>query len=1008
MADPSGSGPRPREGLVSEADFRTLFEAAPGLYLVLTDALQIAAVSDAYLRATMTRREDIVGRQLFDVFPDNPDDPQATGVRNLRASLQRVLAEGVPDAMAVQQYDIRRPESEGGGFEERYWSPINSPVIDERGNVVYIIHRVEDVTDFVRLKQKGREQEQRTQELQTRAQEMEAEVFHRAQELQEANRQLREANDALAELDRAKTMFFSNVSHEFRTPLTLMIGPLEDLLAGSAAIPSEIRDTLAVVHRNALRLLKLVNTLLEFARIQSNSVAASLEPTDLTTLTTELCAHFRSAFAKAGIAFRVETEQLPHAMSVDREMWEKIVLNLLSNALKFTLQGEVMVTLGWKDGHAELEVRDTGVGIPAAELSHLFTRFYRIQDKRARSQEGSGIGLALVRELARLHGGDVTVSSTEGQGSVFTVRIPDREAHLPATRVQSAPAAEPAATTAFVAEAAAWNTAGAPAENAPDTASPERNGRARILLADDNADMRDYVSKVLTKEWSVTAVADGQQAFDRAVADVPDLVLADIMMPGLDGFELLRRLRSHSATRTVPVILLSARAGTEASVEGLEAGADDYLVKPFSARELVARVATHLRLKQCRDVEIASRVKDEFLAILGHELRNPIAPILTALELMRMRGDDRLKREREVIERQVKHLTRLVDDLVDLSRIMRGKLKLRRTRVDLARVMTKAIELATPLLNAREHQLGVTFPPDKAIVFADETRLAQVIGNLLSNAAKYTEPGGNLSLTASIDRQHVVIRVRDSGVGIPGGLLPFVFEPFVQEKTSAQHSGGGLGIGLAIVKRLVELHRGTVDVASDGRGQGSEFSIRLPLARSAKNPAPPDLQPQAKRPARVRCRRILIVDDNRDAAELINEVLSLIGHATRVVFDGPSALAAAQSFHPRLALIDLGMPDMDGFEIARRLRKMPGMAHVKLVALTGYGQDRDKRRTRAAGFDAHLVKPVDARALTELIERVVTEDPELRHAGRNAAACEQVEDGLSAREVAHDPHRRRR
>ena len=421
----------------------------------------------------------------------------------------------------------------------------------------------------------------------------------------------RQRAEALAELDRAKTAFFSDVSHEFRTPLTLMLGPLEQLLsAGDGALPLQQRAELDVAHRNGLRLMKLVNTLLDFARLEAGRMEASYEPTDLAACTIDLSSVFRSAIERAGLRLVVDCPPLPEAVYVDRDMWEKIVLNLLSNAVKFTLAGEIAVSLSWGGAHVALAVRDTGTGIPAHELPHIFARFYRIRNTRARTQEGTGIGLALVQELVRLHGGEITVASEVGRGTTFTVTIPTGTAHLPSDRVRGARtlASTALAADAYVQEALHW-LPGAPESqmdvvgpflHAPVAPLPNAPVHARILLADDNADMRAYVQRLLSPYWAVEAVADGVQALAVASERLPDLVLTDIMMPGLDGLALLRALRADPRTAPIPVILLSARAGEEARVEGLAAGADDYLIKPFAARELLARVEAHLTLTRLR------------------------------------------------------------------------------------------------------------------------------------------------------------------------------------------------------------------------------------------------------------------------------------------------------------------------------------------------------------------------------------------------------------------------
>ena len=426
--------------------------------------------------------------------------------------------------------------------------------------------------------------------------------------------------EELAELDRAKTTFFSNVSHEFRTPLTLIMGPVEELRArlaaqDPAAQDPRTREELEVIQRNGLRLGKLVNTLLDFSRIEAGRMEARFEPVDLAAFTADLASVFRSAMDRAGLAFEVDCGELPAAVYIDREMWEKVVLNLLSNALKFTLDGTISVSLRAEGTDAVLRVRDTGSGIAAAEMPQLFERFHRIPTVRSRSNEGSGIGLALVRELVGLHGGTITAQSTEGAGTTFTVRLRFGHEHLPEENLAAAgPELISAVADPFLAEALRWLPGDQPDE--PTLAADEvggpprrdlagrdlagRGARARVLLADDNADMRGYLQRLLQPGYQVTAVADGQEALDAIRAQPFDLVISDVMMPGLDGLQLVGELRANSRTPDLPVLLLSARAGQEAAIEGLEAGADDYLVKPFSSAELLARVRATVELARLR------------------------------------------------------------------------------------------------------------------------------------------------------------------------------------------------------------------------------------------------------------------------------------------------------------------------------------------------------------------------------------------------------------------------
>ncbi len=384
---------------------------------------------------------------------------------------------------------------------------------------------------------------------------------------------------ALAELDRAKTDFFSNVSHEFRTPLTLMLGPIEETLRHTTLTGRE-RDALDIAFRNGLRLLRLVNSLLDFSRVEAGRIQARYEATDLAAVTTELANNFHSACDSAGLQLDIVCPALPEPVYVDPDMWEKIVLNLVSNAFKFTFEGTISVAVSAVDGHAELTVRDTGTGISASELPHIFERFHRVPDAVGRTHEGSGIGLALIQELVHLHGGSVAVTSTEGKGSTFTVRLPFGIDHLPADRIGSEPSRSSTGNnvSAYVEEALRWlpeDIGKAANDVAPPPASPDGARRPRILLADDNADMRQYVRRLLADHYDVEAVEDGQAALEAARASPPDLVLSDVMMPRLDGFGLLRALRADPDLRHIPVIHLSARAGENAQVEGLEADADD-------------------------------------------------------------------------------------------------------------------------------------------------------------------------------------------------------------------------------------------------------------------------------------------------------------------------------------------------------------------------------------------------------------------------------------------------
>jgi PAS domain S-box-containing protein len=913
--------------------------------------------------------------------------------------------------------------------------------------------------------------------------------------------------EQLAELDRAKTAFFSNVSHEFRTPLTLMLGPLEELRAKTDSLAPDDRALLAVTQRNGLRLLRLVNTLLDFARIEAGRAQAAYQPTDLCTLTADLASNFRSACERAGIRLVVDCEPRADSVYVDREMWDKIVLNLLSNAFKFTLEGEIVVRVRDGGDALELTVSDTGTGIPPDELPRMFERFHRVENARGRSHEGSGIGLALVSELVKLHGGSITVDSAPGKGTSFVVRIPKGTAHLPPERIRAATAsavADPATgVNAYVAEALEWLPDG------PGAAAPSRQDLPTVLLADDNADLREYARRVLSEHYAVHAVADGQAALDAARELHPDLIVSDVMMPRLDGFGLIREVRADPQLHALPIILLSARAGEESRIEGLDRGADDYLVKPFSARELLVRADTLVRSAELRrraeearaqfeallneaplgvflvdanfrlvavnpvaaplvgggeasaligrdfgaairtvwqrepadDIthrlrhvlqtgephvvpefcatrrgrqsieyyewwinrivlpggrcgvvcyvrDIAKTVlarealreadnrKDEFLATLSHELRNPLAPLRSSLELVKRvaSAPPSATAALDIMERQLGHLVRLVDDLLEVSRITRGQVELRREHVRLDAAINSAIETSEPLIRAGNHRLIVSLPDEPLLLDADPVRLAQIFANLLNNAAKYSDKGGRIEIAARRDGEDALVTIEDSGDGIPPHQLAKLFQIFTRGAYSARRNQSGLGIGLALVRRLTEMHGGSVEASSEGIGKGSCFSVRLPL--TGRQAAAPKVQ--RREHASIASLGVLIVDDNRDAAESLAMLLRTAGAVVHVAHDGPSALAEFERHEPGIVLLDIGMPGMDGYEVARRLRENSRPERVAIVALTGWGQDEDRQRVRDAGFDHHLVKPVDLPSLQALLTSLARSQAEGR------------------------------
>ncbi len=528
------------------------------------------------------------------------------------------------------------------------------------------------------------------------------------------------------------------------------------------------------------------------------------------------------------------------------------------------------------------------------------------------------------------------------------------------------------------------------------------NDKVNILLVDDQpSKLLAYEAMLADLGENLIKATSGREALEHLLKSDITIVLMDVSMPEIDGFELAEMIRQHPRYRKTAIIFVSAVHLTDLDrLKGYESGAVDYVSVPVVPellrakvsvfaelyrktreferlnRELEERVAertTELQAAMTKQTELADKLreadrrKDEFLALLAHELRNPLAPVQNAVSVMRLKGidDPQLVWCYDVIERQADQLKRLVDDLLDVSRITQGKIQLRLEPVDLETVIAGAVETSAPLINAQHHQLRVHLPDEAVSVRGDASRLTQVVANLLNNAAKYQNEDGTIELTARREGHEAVIAIRDHGIGLSSEMLSEAFELFAQGERTPDRAQGGLGIGLSLVKKLVELHGGTVRAASDGPGRGAEFVIRLPRLDDTAPiaPAPTANGSSAVEPRR---HRILVVDDNVDAAESLGMLLELDGHAVTITHEGVQALATALAERPSVILLDIGLPGMDGYEVCRRLRA-EGFADTRIIAMTGYGQDKDKQRAMEAGFDLHTVKPVEFSKLKAIL-----------------------------------------
>jgi signal transduction histidine kinase len=823
---------------VPTVDYRLLFESSPGLYLVLTPVFDIVAASDAYLRATLTQRSAVVGRNLFDVFPDNPDDPGATGVRNLRASLERVVAQGVSDAMAVQRYDIRRPESEGGGFEERFWSPVNWPVF-AGADVAFIIHRVEDVTDFIRMKELGTARSREAASLRLRVDEMEVAVFARAQELQDANRQLRAANDELrrreGELTRlydqlhrvhaARTAFFANVSHELRTPLALILGPVEALLKSGAVGEAE-RRPLEVVRRNASSLLAHVTDLLDVAKVESGALDPRYAAVDLADLLRTSVAAFDGLAAERRVLVAVEAPPALPA-EVDAAQIGRVLVNLLSNAFKFTPAGGTITCRLHADGDdAVLVVEDSGPGVAPDLRSRIFERFFRADDEQAQRAGGTGLGLAIARDFAVLHRGSVTVDDAAEGGARFTVRLP-RSAPV-GTALGAPTTPDPRSAGAAV------DSLRPPAPAPAPPAAARREGAARVLVVEDNAELNRFLAAALGEHYDVETAADGAEGLAKALRSRPDLIVTDLMMPGMRGDRLIRELRRQPGFADVPIVVLSARADEALRIELLRDGAQDYVTKPCAAEELLARVNTFIELQrreralQAVLTELRETqdevVRREQLAVLGRlaagvaqELRHPLGVVgnsVVYLGLVLPEAGDDVRAHLSLMTAQLALAETIVADLLAYAHRPAPQ----RRAAGLGPVIEEQLERVGPLDGvAIERRV----PGDLPDVEIDEIQIGQVLFNLLRNAVQAVDGRGRIVVAAARDGDAVRIDVGDDGPGIDPERQARIFEPLFSTRPR------GLGLGLAVSRDLAEANGGTLSVSSQP-GRGATFSVRLP------------------------------------------------------------------------------------------------------------------------------------------------------------------------------------
>ncbi|MCD5993899.1 response regulator [Pseudomonas sp. CDFA 602] len=775
----------------------------------------------------------------------------------------------------------------------------------------------------------------------------------------------RQKIEALAALDKAKIDFFSNVSHEFRTPLTLMLGPLEDALLQAQDLPAAQQESLTVAHRNALRLLKLVNSLLDFARLESGRTHASFQATDINVLTAELASNFRSACERAGLDLDIQVTPGLQPVFVDREMWEKIVLNLLSNAFKFTLKGGIRVAITQDADAAVLTVSDTGTGIADDQQALVFQRFHRIENQQGRTFEGTGIGLSLVDELVRLHGGTISLESKHGTGTTFTVSIPTGSSHLPADRIgaEHTLLSTGVRTQAYVEEALRWLPDNDEHHQHAMVAPHDIKGgpAPRILLADDNADMRDYIARILTDGgYEVLTVDNGSSALEAARKTRPDLILSDVMMPGLDGFALLEAVRKDPELGNPVFMLLSARAGEEARVEGLTAGADDYLVKPFNARELRARIdgavslARQRQAAQSRERDLLEKANREREALVvqfhqmqkmetigqltggvAHDFNNLLTPIFASLEMLKRRldGDDRATRMANAGLQCAERAKVLVSRLLAFARkqtLDPRPTHLRQLIVSMQDLLKRSLESNIELVLELDHVRRLS------MVDANQVELALL--NLCLNARDAMPSGGVLRVRLSnscaenvpdisaTTSGYLKVSVIDNGIGMDDETRTRAIEPFFSTKGTK-----GTGLGLSMVHGVVAQMGGYIQIES-AVGIGTQVHLFLPASEAIPDdeaPAPDNAV------AEPRIASILVVDDEDLVRMTIMDMLEDEGYVLTQARSGEHALELIRSgLQPDLLLTDFKMPGIDGSQLATEAVTL--VANLAVLVITGF------------------------------------------------------------------------
>ncbi|CAN7309000.1 PAS domain-containing protein [Massilia sp. LjRoot122] len=956
--------------------YRALFDASPNPYLVLDRQLNIVTANRAYLASTGRSLDQIAGRQAGEAFPSDPDT-----MRHMLASFKRVLRSGRPDTMALLRYDIHRPDADGGGVATRYWTITHLPVLDETGEVVLVLQHPIDVTGLARM----REAAGMALDGDTPLLAEQTGLIDRARDVQEANLHLR------ADVARLQTLFLKAPSF-----MAVLRGPdhvfefvneaMVELLGPRGYIGKPVRAALAELADQ--RLFEVLDAVFASGReylaydipIQVRRAAgAALERRYINVIyqpiveDSVIAGIFVEGTDVTGqhLARRTVEMQVARMKQVERQQAFQLALadRLAPLVAVEDIIGAASALLGETLGLARVLFAEVREPSGAATVRRDWCRA-DVASIAGIVTTLEAFGPSLAEDLR--HGNDVVVADAAQDPRTLGV-YPAYEAiglralvTLPLIK-----AGELRIVLSLHSDVArAWTEEEVwmAREMAERTWAAVENAGAQAELRVER-DRSQYIFDSMTEgfalvdtDWVITSMnGAGVQLVGRPESEVV----------GHDHWEVFPESVGSEVERICREVMATRAAGTVEYAYPLPGGGRLWMeVRVYPAMD--GGLAIFFRdITKRRDAEEQLRLeaqrKDEFLAMLAHELRNPLAPIGAAAELLALgRLDaDGVRRTSAIVARQVGHMTSLINDLLDVSRVTRGLVALACEPVDVKAAIADALEQVRPLVEARRHRLEMQLPLEDASVEGDHKRLVQVLANLLNNAAKYTPDGGHIVVRMEVDDGHVTMKVTDNGIGMTADVQRSVFDLFTQAERTSDRSQGGLGIGLALVKSLVELHRGSVSVHSDGPGQGSRFSVCLPRA-AAPVPGAPD-EASRRQPAAASGRRVLVVDDNVDAAELLGMMLEGAGHSVHIEHLSQGAFDYAGAAMPDACILDIGLPDMDGNELARRLRALPQMRGALLVAVTGYGRPQDREAALAAGFDHHLVKPVDIQQLLDLL-----------------------------------------